>query len=161
MSRQGFEHITRAPRRAEIQTVSGVGLEVARGNKKAGEKLTTGQPEFPQGQHTEDRGRIGTRNYGTRTQQPGGLERRANVGEEPTRTPDRRRAVPDYGTEFGDGWRGLFTPACWNQEGGGLLRGAEQPRGPQADLKEEEYLPNPISHQGRSPVSQDLVVFKH
>ncbi|KAG5869972.1 hypothetical protein JTB14_027912 [Gonioctena quinquepunctata] len=25
---------------------------------------------------------------------------------------------------------------------------------------QEEYLPNPISQQGRSPVSQDLVVFK-
>ncbi|KAG5886606.1 hypothetical protein JTB14_001030 [Gonioctena quinquepunctata] len=72
-----------------------------------------------------------------------------------------KEAVPDYGTEVGYGWRGLFTPAFWNQERGGLSRGAEQPGGPRADLKEEEYLPNPISHQGRSPVSQDLVVFKH
>ncbi|KAG5882495.1 hypothetical protein JTB14_008468 [Gonioctena quinquepunctata] len=70
-------------------------------------------------------------------------------------------AVLEYGTEFGEGWRGLFTPAFWNQEGGGLARGAEQPRGPQTDLKEEDYLPSPLSQQGRSLVSRNLVVFKY
>ncbi|KAG5882496.1 hypothetical protein JTB14_008469 [Gonioctena quinquepunctata] len=63
----GFRtHNREPPRRAEVQTVSGAGLQVARGNKKAGgwginksvsastgeanrsgEKLTKGQPEFP------------------------------------------------------------------------------------------------------------------
>ncbi|KAG5880098.1 hypothetical protein JTB14_011601 [Gonioctena quinquepunctata] len=187
-------HNREPPRRAEVQTVSGAGLQVAREiRRQVREKLTTGQQSFhPQrSQHHQvipggdcnnrTAGGLRGTNHGTqrttgtpRTPTTGAeagarregttlpnLERRANVGVEPIRTPDRRRAVPDYGTEFGDGWRGLFTPACWNQEGGGLSRGAEQPRGPQADLKEEEYLPNPISHQGRSPVSQDLVVFKH
>ncbi|KAG5862184.1 hypothetical protein JTB14_015847 [Gonioctena quinquepunctata] len=176
-------HNREPPRRAEVQTVSGAGLQVARGNKKAGEKLTTGQPEFPPAEEPTSSGhpREATATTGppedfegpiTRTQRTTGTPRTPTTGAEagarrkdysakPGTESQRRRAVPDYGTEFGDGWRGLFTPACWNQEGGGLSRGAEQPRGPQADLKEEEYLPNPISHQGRSPVSQDLVVFKH
>ncbi|KAG5865974.1 hypothetical protein JTB14_014455 [Gonioctena quinquepunctata] len=199
-------HNREPPRRAEVQTVSGAGLQVARGNKKAGGwginksvSASTGEAnrssqggDCNNGPPEDFEGPI------TRTQRmEGPPERRANgnlglqivrrgtpgataqflsthgYGRAESRTggvlvlscsivwSSRRRAVPDYGTEFGDGWRGLFTPACWNQEGGGLLRGAEQLRGPQADLKEEEYLPNPISHQGRSPVSKDLVVFKH
>ncbi|KAG5883209.1 hypothetical protein JTB14_033110 [Gonioctena quinquepunctata] len=133
---------------------------------RSGEKLTTGQPEFPPAEEPTSSGhpREVTVTTGppedfegpiTRTQETTGTPRTATTGAEAG-----RRAVPDYGTEFGDGWRGLFTPAFWNQEGGGLSRGAEQPRGPQADLEDEEYLPNPISQQGRSPVSQDLVVFK-
>ncbi|KAG5866191.1 hypothetical protein JTB14_035210 [Gonioctena quinquepunctata] len=174
------------PIRAEVQTISGAGLQVARGNKKAGgwginksvsastgevnrsgEKLTTGQPEFPpaEGPTSSGHPRGVTATTGppedfegpiTRTQKTTDTPRTATTGAEAG-----RRAVPDYGTEFGDGWRGLFTPAWWNQEGEGLSIEAEQPRGPRADLKEEEYLPNPISHQERSPVSKDLVVFEH
>ncbi|KAG5886605.1 hypothetical protein JTB14_001029 [Gonioctena quinquepunctata] len=131
------------PIRAEVQTVSGAGLQVARGNKKAGgwginksvsastgeanrsgEKLTTGQPEFPPAEEPTSSGhpREATATTGppkdfegpiTKTQETTGtprtattgaeagarmegttlpnLERRANLGEEPTRTPDSTR----------------------------------------------------------------------
>ncbi|KAG5864532.1 hypothetical protein JTB14_014290 [Gonioctena quinquepunctata] len=75
------------------------------------------------------------------------------------RTTNSGRRSGRFGTEFGDGWRGLFTLASWNQEGG-LPGRTEQLRRPQANLKKREYLLNSISQQGRSLVSQDLVVFK-
>ncbi|KAG5877290.1 hypothetical protein JTB14_036359 [Gonioctena quinquepunctata] len=97
------------------------------------EKLTTGQPEFLPAEEPTSSGhpREATATTGppedfegpiSRTQGTTGTQGRNNGAEA------GRRAVPDYGTEFGDGWRGLFTPAFWNQEGGGLSRGAEQPR---------------------------------
>ncbi|KAG5883763.1 hypothetical protein JTB14_027305 [Gonioctena quinquepunctata] len=70
-----------------------------------------------------------------------------------------REAVLDYGTDFGDGWRERLTLAFRKQEGEGLSGGAEQPRRPQSNWK-EEYLPNPITQQERSLISQDLLVFK-
>ncbi|KAG5895163.1 hypothetical protein JTB14_007332 [Gonioctena quinquepunctata] len=109
----GFRtHNREPPRRAEVQTISGAGPQVARGNKKAGgwgiiksvsastgeanrsgEKLTTGQPEFPPAEEPTSSGhpREATATTGpredsegpiTRTQETTGTPRTATTGAE-------------------------------------------------------------------------------
>ncbi|KAG5882374.1 hypothetical protein JTB14_036298 [Gonioctena quinquepunctata] len=150
-------HNREPPRRAGVQTVSGAGLQVARGNKKAGgwginesvpastgeanrsgEKLTTGQPEFPPAEEPTSSGH--PREATATTEPPEDFEgpirgpRKLLVHQGPQQpelrqVPEwkghsakpgtesqRKRAVPDYGTEVGYGERTVQPPSGIRKE---------------------------------------------